>query len=57
MDSIRFNLCCGNRKCPEVLIGDSVIIKDDFGGSINITKPQLLELVDHKSIETLRDEQ
>ncbi|MFA4947378.1 MAG: hypothetical protein WC674_02580 [Candidatus Krumholzibacteriia bacterium] len=35
-------LCSGSKCCPEALIdGDLITIKDDDGGTVNLTKEQV----------------
>jgi hypothetical protein len=35
-------LCSGSKCCPEALIdGDKITIKDDDGGTVNLTKEQV----------------
>ena len=47
-DKQTFKLCCGGKKCPAVAIdGDNWSIKDDFGGSVLLTKAQIAELINH----------
>jgi hypothetical protein len=38
------SLCCGRDKCPVVKKenSDSFLIKDDFGGSVQLTESQIL---------------
>lgn len=46
-------LCCGRRRCPTVeLDGDSIRIKDDYGGEVILTQDQAAAF--HAAVEGLK---
>jgi len=44
----KFKLCSEGKCCPEVTVkDDQVIITDDFGGKVKLTREQVLILLDN----------
>lgn len=44
----KFRLCSDEKCCPEVTVdGDNIIISDDFGGEVKLTRKQVEILIEN----------